>query len=146
MYVVLLPVFISVCNANQQRFESFIACFLHLKAVDVMGTVIVRYGLSASLRLNPSLEGGEVSIQSMILAKRGSLGRWYQWGFSRAASCCASVSSCVSCYCSGVCAWWGGWAMCLALCPFRCGLLCICSWPFVGKREWFFSACRLCLM
>lgn len=49
MYVVLLPVFISVCNANQQRFESFIACFLHLKAVDVMGTVIVRCGLSASL-------------------------------------------------------------------------------------------------
>lgn len=49
MYVVLLPVFISVCNANHQRFESFITCFLHLKAVDVMGTVIVRYGLPVSL-------------------------------------------------------------------------------------------------
>lgn len=49
MCVVLLPVFISVRNANQQRFESFIACFLHLKAVDVMGTLIVRCGLSVFL-------------------------------------------------------------------------------------------------
>lgn len=30
MPVVLLPVFISVCNANQQWAESFIGCFLHL--------------------------------------------------------------------------------------------------------------------
>lgn len=30
MPVVLLPVFISVCNANQEWAESFIGCFLHL--------------------------------------------------------------------------------------------------------------------
>lgn len=57
-----------------------------------MGTVMVRCCRLSAAPLTPFLEAGAVSTESMLLAKPGSLGRWYQCGFS----------PCSSCYCSGV--------------------------------------------
>lgn len=57
-----------------------------------MGTVVLRCCRLSAAPLTPFLEAGAVSIESMLVARRGSLGRWCQCGFS----------PCSSCYCSGV--------------------------------------------
>lgn len=82
-----------------------------------MGTVVVRCCRLSAAPLTPFLEAGAVSIESVLVARRDSLGRWCQCGFS----------PCSSCYCSGVpvCGEEGG--RCILFFPICFRLLWICD-------------------